>query len=172
MSSRRNGVCRELLLSSMSFGTLALPLHRGTYLGNLVIGSAPWVSTSISKSSSSAKISSDSSSSTSRLMAFPLSYKVSLFLYGFLGEMCTRIIVYLLFFGLDVLGDLGTSTITATLYGASSTTSISCADSSGVDIILFRRSCVSFENLSNIELALKASKFAHYITLESATTEF
>lgn len=117
----------------------------------------------MSKSSSSVRINSYSSSFASILMGFPFSYKMSFFLCGFLREMHTDIIAYLSFFSLCVLGDLGTSTTTPALFGEASTTSISCAASLGADIILLKRSYVSFDNLSNVELSLKASKFARSI---------
>lgn len=95
-------------------------------------------------------------------MAFPFSCKVSLVLYWFHGEMHIGIITWLLFVGLSVLGDLGTSTIIQALFGAS-ITAISYVASSGVNIILVRRSYVSFGNVLNIVLALKASKFERCI---------
>jgi len=59
--------------------------------------------------------------------------------------------------GLNIRGNFGIS-------GASPTDSVGlCVAPSIVDIILFRKSYISFGNVSNTELALKVSKFVRSI---------
>ena len=128
-------------------------------------------------SSSSIGMSSISSSSGSKLMAFPFFYvagfsgilpsDADIGIIGFFPFLSFVVSLVRVGFGLGLLGDLGTSANTSKTSGAATSTSISISSTNsstsiyiasvGAKMMFYKKSCVFFGNVSNTELAIRSS---------------